>query len=241
MKQEIKKLREFILNAKSLMVLTGAGISKDSGVPTFRGEDGLWRNYDATKLATPYAFRENPKLVWEWYNWRRSIILKAAPNYAHFAIKKLEDMIEDFLLVTQNVDNLHRDAGSKKLVEMHGNIFETLCTGCGHVKFEKKVFREDELPPRCGRCNSLLRPNVVWFTEPIPSEVLKIIFESIDSKEAILVVGTSLFVYPAALLPFIFKERNKKVFEINPEETDISCFADISIRGKAKEVFEEII
>ncbi|MEN3044130.1 MAG: NAD-dependent deacylase [Candidatus Hydrothermales bacterium] len=241
MEEEVKNLRDFILNTKSLMVLTGAGISKDSGIPTFRGEDGLWRNYDATKLATPEAFKENPKLVWEWYNWRRSIILKAVPNYAHFAIKRLEDMIEDFLLVTQNVDNLHRDAGSKKLIEMHGNIFETLCTGCGYLKFEKCIFREDELPPRCERCNSLLRPNVVWFTEPIPRDVLKKIFESIDTKEAILVVGTSLLVYPAASLPFIFKEKNKKVFEINPEDTDISYFADISIRGKAKEVFEKII
>ncbi len=235
--KEILKLKEEIKNLKKLLVLTGAGVSKESGIPTFRGKNGLWRNFDATQLATPEAFRNNPRLVWEWYNWRRSIIIKAKPNSAHYGIKKLEDLIPEFLLVTQNVDNLHREAGSEKVVEMHGNIFRTKCTGCGNKKFEKKVFKEEELPPLCEKCFSILRPDVVWFGEPIPFDVILKIEEFLEVAEAVLVVGTSGLVYPAAYIPFIIKERKGKVFEINPDITPLTEIADISIRKKAVEVF----
>jgi len=240
MKEEILKLKKEIRKVKTLIVLTGAGVSKESGVPTFRGKDGLWRNFDATQLATPEAFRKDPKLVWEWYNWRREIIIKAKPNPAHFGIKKLEDFIPDFLLVTQNVDNLHRESGSKKMVEIHGNIFRTRCTECISIKFEKRVYKEEELPPKCEKCGGLLRPDVVWFGEPIPIDVLSRIQEFSKRANAILVVGTSALVYPAAYLPFIIKERGGKVFEINPDITPLTHIADISIRGKAGEIFNSL-
>ncbi len=237
---EILKLKEEIIKVKTLLVLTGAGVSKESGIPTFRGKDGLWKNFDATQLATPDAFSRDPKLVWEWYNWRRIIIMKAKPNPAHFGIKKLEDLIPDFLLVTQNVDDLHREAGSRKMVEMHGNIFRTRCVKCGDIKFDKKVFKEEELPPKCEKCEGLLRPDVVWFGEPIPLDVLSKIQEFSEKASAILVVGTSALVYPAAYIPFIIKQRGGKVFEINPDITPVTQIADISIRGKAGEVFNSL-
>lgn len=237
---EIDKLKKEIFSLNSLCVLTGAGVSQESGIPTFRGKDGLWRNYDATQLATPYAFQNNPKLVWEWYNWRREIILKAKPNPAHYGIKKLEEIISDFLLVTQNVDDLHREAGSNKILEIHGNIFRTRCTKCNKKEFEKKIFKNEELPPRCKNCNGLLRPDVVWFGEPIDEKIFASVLEFALKCEAILVVGTSAVVYPAASIPYYVKEKGGKVFEINLEPTQISEISDISIFGKAGEIFEKL-
>ncbi|MEO0271057.1 MAG: NAD-dependent deacylase [candidate division WOR-3 bacterium] len=237
----INEMVKEIFSLNSLLVLTGAGVSQESGVPTFRGKDGLWKNYDAKELATPHAFEKNPKLVWEWYNWRRKIILKAKPNSAHYGIKKLEEIIPDFLLVTQNVDDLHREAGSKKIVEIHGNIFRTRCTVCNKKEFDKKVFKDEELPPKCKTCGSLLRPDVVWFGEPIDEIIFSSILEFLLRCDAILVVGTSLLVYPAASIPFYIKEKGGKVFEINLEPTQISGISDISIFGKAGEIFEKFI
>ena len=238
---EIDRLRKEIFSLDSLLVLTGAGVSQESGIPTFRGKDGLWRKYDATQLATPYVFENDPKLVWEWYNWRREIILKAKPNPAHYGIKMLEEIIPEFLLATQNVDNLHQEAGSKKVLELHGNIFRTKCTGCGKIEFEKKVFAEEELPPKCNNCNFLLRPDVVWFGEPLNERVVSKVMEFASKCSGILVVGTRGVVYPAALIPYIVKESKGKVFEINLEPTPISEISDISIFGKAGEIFEKMI
>lgn len=237
---QVEKLREELLSLDSLLVLTGAGVSQESGIPTFRGKNGLWRNYDASQLATPYAFERDPKLVWEWYNWRRSIILNASPNSAHYGIKRLEEILPDFLLVTQNIDNLHREAGSEKMVELHGNIFRTRCTGCGKIEFEKKLFREEELPPVCKWCGNLLRPDVVWFGEPLDPLVISKVMEFASLCSAILVVGTSAVVYPAASIPYYVKEKGGKVFEINLEPTPLSKIADISIFGKAGEIFKEM-
>ncbi len=238
---EIKRLKKEILSVKSLLVLTGAGVSQESGIPTFRGKDGLWRNYDATQLATPYAFEKDSKLVWEWYNWRRKIILKAKPNSAHYGIKKLEEIIPEFLLATQNVDDLHRTAGSKNILELHGNIFRTRCTGCEKIKFEKKTFKEEELPLKCEKCGNLLRPDVVWFGESLDQVVISRVIGFALKCSAVLVVGTSAVVYPAASIPYYVKEKGGRVFEINTEPTPVSGIADISIMGKAGETFEKMI
>ncbi len=238
---EIEKLKKEILCVDSLLVLTGAGVSQESGIPTFRGKDGLWKNYDATQLATPHAFERDPKLVWEWYNWRRGKILNAEPNSAHYGIKKLEEIIPEFLLATQNVDDLHRTAGSKNILELHGNIFRTRCTGCGKIEFEKKIFDEEELPPGCKECGSLLRPDVVWFGEPLDQLVISKVMEFALKCSAVLVVGTSAVVYPAASIPYYVKEKGGRVFEINMEPTPVSGIADISILGRAGETFEKMM
>ncbi len=232
--QEIERLNTLIKNAKCLLVLTGAGISRESGIPTFRGKEGWYKNYPPEKLATPAAFYENPKLVWEWYNLRRKIIIAASPNVAHYKIAELEKHKPCFLLVTQNVDSLHKKAGSTKIVELHGNIFRTKCTSCGRVYEEDyRVFKEEELPPRCKVCGGLLRPDVVWFGEALKEEDLNRAFSFAEKADLILVVGTSGVVYPAAMLPYIVKSKGGKVVEINPLSTPISHISDITIREYA--------
>ena len=215
-----------------VVVLTGAGVSAESGIPTFRGKDGLWNKYDPTELATPEAFSRDPKLVWEWYDWRRSLIAKAEPNEAHKTIAKMEEEFEDFWLITQNVDGLHQRAGSKRILELHGNIWKVRCTSCGKERFEYKTPLE-ELPPRCEDCNGLLRPGVVWFGEALPPEVLNKAIEVSSQADVFLVVGTSAVVYPAAELPLIAKRNGAKLIEVNPDDTPLSPYADVVIREKA--------
>src|SRR5690349_9479805 len=161
-------VKDKIASARSLTVLTGAGISADSGVPTFRGADGLWRNFRAEDLATPDAFARDPRLVWEWYNWRRELIATKTPNAAHAALANLERRCSDFWLITQNVDGLHRAAGSEKLTEIHGNIWKVRCTDCGTVDNNRDV--PIAILPTCRRCGSLLRPHIVWFGESLLAE-----------------------------------------------------------------------
>ncbi|MGB9874150.1 MAG: SIR2 family NAD-dependent protein deacylase [Hydrogenobacter sp.] len=221
-----------------IAVLTGAGISAESGVPTFRGSSGLWRTFKPEELATPQAFEKDPKLVWEWYDWRRSIIRKAKPNKGHILIAHLEQLFEDFLLITQNVDGLHRKAGSKKVIELHGNIWRVLCTVCGKRYYNYQVPLE-EIPPRCKYCKGLLRPDVVWFGESLPKEEWETALEFVSSCSMLLVVGTSGVVYPVAWLPFLAKQKGAKVVEINPEDTPISQIAHIRIKKKASEGMEE--
>lgn len=221
-----------------LAVLTGAGVSAESGVPTFRGPSGLWKNFKPEELATPSAFKRDPKLVWEWYDWRRSLIAKAQPNRAHYLIAELERLYPDFLLITQNVDGLHQRAGSKKLVELHGNIWRVKCLSCGALYYDYTT-PLPEIPPRCKECGGLLRPHVVWFGESLPEEALKRAYEFASSCDLMLVVGTSGVVYPAGELPYVAKSSGAKVVEINPEDTPISRIADIKIRKKAQEGMEE--
>ena len=221
---------------KNIVVLTGAGVSAESGVPTFRGEDGLWRNYRAEDLATPSAFARDPKLVWEWYQWRRELIAGCRPNPAHDFIARLErDHGGDFLLVTQNVDGLHRLAGSSKLVEVHGNIWDVRCAACGAGR-EDRTLPFPELPPRCDECGGLLRPGVVWFGEALPEAAMGLAFAAAQSCDLMLVVGTSAVVYPVAYLPQLAKRAGAYVVEVNPDETPLTPLADESWRGKAGEV-----
>jgi NAD-dependent deacetylase len=236
MKPEIKAVARRLKATKKLLVCTGAGVSKESGIPTFRGDDGLWRQYRAEELATPQAFARNPKLVWEWYRWRQDIIKKAKPNGAHHAIVQLEKLIPDFLLVTQNVDNLHFQAGSRKLIELHGNIFRAKCSRCDK-KYSEPLAGE---LPEC-QCGDLIRPDVVWFGESLDVLDLDRAFGFAESCETVLVVGTSGIVQPAASIPYIAKENGAFVVEINPVATPITEIADLTIFEPSGEAMPVIL
>jgi len=221
--------------------LTGAGVSAESGVPTFRGPDGLWRNFRAEDLATPAAFARDPTLVWEWYGWRRELISKCRPNAAHKALARLErEYPGDFLLVTQNVDGLHRLAGSHKVVEVHGNIWDIRCVACGASR-EDRTVPLAAVPPRCPACGGLARPGVVWFGEPLPEEALGRAVAAAESCDVMLVVGTSAVVYPIAHLPHLAHSRGAYIVEVNPEETPVTPVADESHRGKAAELLPALL
>ncbi len=228
-----------ILNkAKRVVVFTGSGISKESGIPTFRGKDGLWNNYRAEELATPYAFANDPKKVWEWYNWRRQIISQAKINPAHKNIADMEDRYPDFTLITQNVDGLHKRAGSKNIIELHGNLWYVRCTKEGRV-FEFMDVPINEVPPRC-QCGSIIRPNVVWFGESLSQDELREAFAKAEECDVILVVGTSGIVQPAASIPMVAKSHGASVIEINLEPTPISQIADVTLLGPAGEVLPNL-
>ena len=226
--------------ARSVFVLTGAGISAESGIPTFRGTDGLWRNYSAEQLATADAFQKDPRLIWDWYHWRQSVILKAEPNLAHHALVLLEQAVERFLLLTQNVDNLHRRAGSKNVLELHGNIFWARCSSCGrraeHVSGEEST---GDLPT-C-ECGELLRPDVVWFGETIPADVWHASLDFLSHADVAIICGTSGVVWPAAAIPGIACGQGVKTIEVNVEPTAISSIVDVSITGKATEVLPDLL
>ena len=233
--EAIKAIKE----ANKLVVLTGAGISAESGVPTFRGKNGLWKRFRPEELATPTAFKKDPKLVWEWYNWRRGIIAPIEPNEAHRLIAEMEKLYPEFIVITQNIDGLHKKAGSKKVIELHGNIWRVKCTKC-KFKEENRQVPLKELPPKCPKCQSLLRPDVVWFGEPLDKEVLEeAIFHS-ETCDLMLVIGTSAVVQPAASLPLIAKNKGAKVIEVNPEITPISAIVDWSLRLKAVEFAQKL-
>jgi NAD-dependent deacetylase len=219
-------------------VLTGAGVSAESGVPTFRGPDGLWKTHRAEELATPGAFARDPALVWEWYDWRRQICRRTNPNPAHSAIAALDKRLSRFLLVTQNVDGLHRRAGSDRIIELHGNIFRARCPECGRSSDDLGVPLV-EIPPRCA-CGGLLRPDVVWFGEGLPGAALNEAFEASRSCELMIVVGTSAVVQPAASMPLLAKQAGAAVIEVNPDETPITPFVDIHIEGNAAEIVPDL-
>lgn len=222
-----------IRKAKRVSVLTGAGISAESGVPTFRGAGGIWEKYDFRKLATPEGFRDDPKLAWEWYRLRQIEIQKAKPNPAHETIADMERHFEHFAVLTQNIDGLHKRAGSRNIVELHGNIWRMRCTRDGTtIDLDSPV---GDIPPFC-HCGSILRPDVVWFGEPLSNEAMDAASKAASESEVMFVVGTSAVVYPAAALPILTKNSGGLVIEINLEETDLSSYADLSILGPAGEV-----
>jgi NAD-dependent deacetylase len=227
-------LKEKLWRAKRIVVLTGAGISAESGVPTFRGEGGLWRQYRAMDLATPEAFSRDAKLVWEFYNWRRELLTPLVPNPGHHALAEIERRVPQFTLITQNIDGLHQKAGSKKMLELHGNIWWVRCTGCENLVEDRRV----PLPemPACTSCNSLLRPHVVWFGEMLDPRVLNAAYEAISNCDLMLVVGTSGTVQPAASMGVQAKRTGATVAEVNLEPTPYSDIYDISISGKSGEI-----
>jgi NAD-dependent deacetylase len=217
-----------------LVVLTGAGVSAESGVPTFRGAGGLWRRFRAEDLATPRAFARDPVLVWEWYAWRRGLISECEPNAAHRTLAEMEKVFSHFLLVTQNVDGLHQKAGSQRMVELHGNIWRVRCTREGTVRDDFRV-QFAELPPRC-ECGAVLRPDVVWFGEMLPEGILRRAADAAERCTVMLVVGTSATVQPAASLPWAAKDHGARVIVVNPEPTPLSAVADEVRLGTAGEI-----
>ncbi len=216
-------------NAEKIVFVTGAGISQESGIPTFRGKDGLWRKYDPMKLATIDAFYEDPKLVWEWYEERRQNILNASPNAGHVAIAELEKY-KQVSVLTQNIDGLHQRAGSSSVSELHGSIITIKCTVCD---FKNKITSGFlQLPPLC-KCGNILRPDVVWFGEVLPQDVWESAMIQASSCDAMIVVGTSLVVSPANLLPVHAKQNGAIMIEVNTEQTHMSSNMDLSLRTSA--------
>ncbi len=232
------ELHNFFKKGSRVVVLTGAGVSAESGMPTFRGEDGLWRNYRAEELATPEAFTRDPKLVWEWYDMRRKIIHGCKPNPGHETIVKMEVYFEDFQLITQNVDGLHRRAGSKNVIELHGNLWRVRCVEEGKI-FDFMEVPLKAVPPLCD-CGSLIRPDVVWFGEAMPIEPLEAAFTAAEGCDVMVVVGTSGIVQPAALIPILAKQNGAYLVEVNLEPTPFTGLADCSVLGKAGEVLPEL-
>lgn len=233
-KEKIQCIKERLYQCKAVCILTGAGISAESGVPTFRGKDGLWKNYRAEELATPEAFHRNPKLVWEWYNWRRELIASLNYNAAHKALTIMEERFPSFTLITQNVDGLHRKAGSKNIIEIHGNIWMVKCTGCGRISENLDV--PIQILPYCSLCGSLIRPNVVWFGEALPKDTLEKAVAAAESCEFMWIIGTSGVVQPAASFSYYAKKKEVYVVEVNLETTPLSDIANETLLGKAGEI-----
>lgn len=224
-------LVEHVLSAKRICVLTGAGVSKESGVPTFRDADGLWNKFRPEELANVNAFLANPQMVWEWYDWRRKLMAEVEPNAGHYALAELESMSEHFVLITQNVDNLHRNASSVEVIELHGNIQRNKCHDCGTVFSGKEAIqkiekRPDNLP-KCPECGGRLRPDVVWFGENLPAEAIDRAWAESETCDLFFSIGTSAVVYPAAMLPQIAKAAGAFLVEINPKLTPLSPMADV--------------
>ena len=235
----ITETRQRLSQAKAVTVLTGAGISADSGVPTFRGPEGLWRNFRAEDLATPEAFSRDPRLVWEWYNWRRELIVTKSPNPAHHALVVLEKRIRTFTLITQNVDGLHAKAGSQRLIEIHGNIWKVRCTGCGQVSVDLDI----PLPllPYCSQCGGLLRPHVVWFGEALNPADIQQSVEALQTCEVMLVIGTSGVVQPAAAFADMAKSAGAYVAEVNLNPASTTGSVDAHLQGRAAEILPQLL
>ncbi len=226
-------LKEQIRAARSASVLTGAGVSAESGIQTFRGADGVWSKCDWRVLATKEGFLKDPRLVWEWYQLRQVAVAEARPNRAHEVIADMERHFESFAVLTQNIDGLHARAGSKRIIELHGNMWRMRCERDGTtVTLEEPV---QEIPPLC-QCGAPMRPDVVWFGEELPGDAVDEASEIARTSEVMFVVGTSAVVYPAAALPVITKNSGGMVIEVNTEPTDVSTYADLSIIGRAGEV-----
>ena len=226
-----------IKNYKKIVFVTGAGISQESGIPTFRGNDGLWRNYDPMKLATIDAFYENPKLVWEWYNERRNNIFQAQANLGHKVIAELEKYAQ-VVVLTQNIDGLHKKAGSSNVLELHGSIVKIKCSVCD---YNEEILTEiSDFPPIC-KCGNILRPDIVWFGEPLPQDVWQNAIEFASQCDLMVVVGTSLTVSPANTLPLYAKQNNATLIEINPENTEMSGEMDEIIRNTSVEILPKLV
>ena len=238
----LEQLAERIQSGTRITVMTGAGVSAASGVPTFRGPDGIWKKYRAESLATPEAFQKDPKLVWEWYDWRRQVLSTKSPNRAHQVLGAWSRRYPNFRLITQNVDGLHERAGTEKVIRFHGSIWEVLCwNNCGP---SPKRWRDEtvpflEIPPRCPHCGGMVRPGEVWFGEGIDRDVLEQSSRALDC-DVFLTIGTSSVVYPAAQLVHEARSRGAYTVEMNIEATPASGLLDLSVRGPAEEILDHV-
>jgi NAD-dependent deacetylase len=235
----LDEARALIAGAGRIVAFTGAGISAESGVPTFRGAGGLWRSFRPEDLATPEAFHRDPKLVWEWYDWRRGLVAGATPNPGHYALAELERRKIGFVLVTQNVDGLHRRAGSRNVLRLHGDIWVLRCLECGRENIDERAALP-KLPPTC-ECGGMQRPGVVWFGEALDAEVLDAAVNAARSAAVLISIGTSAVVHPAAGLIDIAKRAGGKIVEVNPDETPYSGIADIRLSGPAGTILPRLI
>jgi len=223
--------------AQSVVVSTGAGVSAESGVPTFRGEDGLWKKFRPEELATFDAFRASPELVWEWYQHRREIINGIKPNPGHYAIVEMAGLFDHFQLITQNIDDLHRLAGSDDIVELHGNIKRNRCIDCGEINYDEEF---EKFPPVC-RCGGRLRPDVVWFGEMLPEGAIDKAFAVSRKCDLFFTVGSSGVVQPAASLPLTARQHGAFVVEINIEPTELTFIVDQHLRGKSGDILPAVV
>ena len=233
-------LAETLQSSNRVAVLTGSGISAESGVPTFReAQTGLWSKYDPQALATPEAFENDPKLVWEWYRWRRGLVSRAEPNAGHLALVEMENGVPEFTLITQNVDGLHRLAGSKNVLEIHGNIMRSKCTADGQL-YDHLEESGDALPV-CPKCGSLLRPDVVWFGESLPPLEFNNAYNAALSCDLFVSIGTSGFVQPAASLAMEARRAGAVSVEINIAETPLTPYFSFALLGSASEVVPSLV
>ncbi|MCS7000621.1 MAG: NAD-dependent deacylase [Candidatus Kapabacteria bacterium] len=227
-----QRLLERLATAERFAVLTGAGVSAESGIATFRDPNGLWAQFRPEELASMEGFLANPTRVWQWYQYRRHVIESAQPNPAHIALAKLEQIVPTFTLITQNIDRLHQRAGSQRVLELHGNLEDHHCAQCGRP-YQGEISAEIAQPPRCPSCGGLIRPSVVWFGELLPAGVLAEAEHAARTAEIFLVIGTSAEVYPAAGLPLIAWHHGAMLIEVNPTPTHLSSYAHAAIRQKA--------
>ena len=227
-----------------ITAITGSGVSQSSGIPTFRGADGLWKKYDVMDLATPQAFTRNPKLVWEWYYWRLGLVSQAKPNEAHIALKNLESSGYDTVVLTQNVDNLHERAGSNNVFHLHGEIFQRRCIQCHDITNWQPTDTFNDLEiPKCTKCNSMLRPKVVWFNETLDPEIIQLSYNRLKETDVLLIIGTSGLVHPVNNFPFIAKQGNMnlEMYEFNLELTPLSSMTTKTILGPVKKTLPEFV
>ncbi len=234
------QVAELLRGCQRCAVLTGAGISAESGVPTFRGKEGLWGKFRPEELATMDAFMSNPKIVWEWYNWRRELMGEVNPNPGHHALVDLEEILPSLWVITQNVDGLHRMAGSRQVLELHGNIHRNKCVKCNELCADEVVIDPNNIPT-CAHCGGQLRPDVVWFGEMLDPAVINQAFAESEQADVFLSVGTSAVVHPAASLPVAARSEGARLIEINPEPTPLSDLADISIRARSGEFLPKVV
>ncbi|MBY0457899.1 MAG: NAD-dependent deacylase [Gemmataceae bacterium] len=237
---ELERAARWLRAAERVCVLTGAGVSAESGVPTFRASDGLWEGHHIEDVASPDGWDRNPALVWQFYNARRANVATVKPNPGHFALVELEDRWGDrFTLVTQNVDGLHLDAGSRRVLEIHGSLRQTRCLGCEVVTNRGLEVLGDA--PECPACHGRLRPHIVWFGEGLPQDIWMEAMESADQCDALLVVGTSAVVHPAASLIPIARRKGATVIEINLTRTEASAYADVGLYGPSGEILPRLV
>ncbi len=229
-----------VARSRRLVVFTGAGMSKESGIDTFRGKGGIWERVSSEDVATLEGFIRDPERVWRWNDARRQHVAGVDPHEGYRAIVRLESLVPEVTVVTQNIDGLHRLAGSSRVVELHGNIWKVRCAAEDNEPWEDRRVPMPELPPRCG-CGGLLRPHIVWFGEPLEPEVVADAQEACSTCDTMLVVGTSAIVYPAAGMPLLARRSGAFLVEVNPEETPLSDVVDCRLAGTAREALPPLV